>query len=77
MTARRPTPAIDYSGLQRTVPFSERPTCSIAEACSAAGFGRTKLYELIDDGAIETTKIGRRRLVRVPSLLRLLAQNQP
>lgn len=76
MTTRGRASAIDYSGLQARVPFSERPTCSIAEACSAAGFGRTKLYELMDDGAVETTKIGRRRLVRVPSLLRLLAQDQ-
>jgi excisionase family DNA binding protein len=75
--AKRSALAIDYSGLQRTIPFSERPTCSIAEACNAAGFGRTKLYELMDDGAVETTKIGRRRLVRVPSLLRFLAQDPP
>jgi len=74
MTAKKATSSIDYSGLQRPIPFSERPTCSVAEACSAAGFGRTKLYELMDDGAVETTKIGRRRLVRVSSLLRLLAQ---
>ena len=56
------------------IPFSERPTCSIAEACSAAGFGRTKLYELIDGGAVKAVKIGRRRLVQVPSLLKLLGQ---
>lgn len=76
MAVRNSAPAIDYSGLGRTIPFSERPTCSIAEACNAAGFGRTKLYELMDDGAVETTKIGRRRLVRVPSLLRFLARGQ-
>ncbi len=75
MVPKRLAPTIDYSGLQKGIPFSERPTCSIAEACRAAGFGRTKLYELMDDGAVETTKIGRRRLVRVPSLLRLLAQD--
>lgn len=55
-----------------TIPFLERPTCSIAEACSAAGFGRTKMYELIDGGAVKAVKIGRRRLIQVPSLLRLL-----
>jgi len=54
------------------IPFSQRPTCSIAEACSAAGFGRTKLYELIDGGAVKAVKIGRRRLVQVPSLLNFL-----
>jgi excisionase family DNA binding protein len=55
-----------------TVPFVERPTCTIAEACSAVGFGKTKLYELIDGGEVDSIRIGRRRLVRVPSLLRFL-----
>lgn len=55
-----------------SVPFRERPTCSIAEACAAAGFGRTKLYELLDEGVVSATKIGRRRLVRVSSLLAFL-----
>jgi len=32
------------------IPFCERPTCSINEACRAVGFGRTKLYDLIDEG---------------------------
>jgi intracellular multiplication protein IcmO len=36
------------------------------------GLGRTKLYELIGEGAVRTTTIGRRRLVLVSSLLRLL-----
>jgi excisionase family DNA binding protein len=56
-----------------TVPFQERPTCTVAEACAAAGIGMTKLYELIGSGAIESVTIGRRRLIRVDSLLRLLA----
>jgi excisionase family DNA binding protein len=55
-----------------TIPFGERPTCTIAEACEATGLGRSKLYELIGEGRIDTTTIGRRRLVRVPSLLRLV-----
>src|ERR1700740_3646563 len=54
------------------VPFSERPTCTIAEACGAAGFGKTKLYELLDGGVVDSIRIGRRRLIRVPSLLRFL-----
>lgn len=54
------------------IPFTERPTCTIAEACDAAGFGRTKLYELIGGGELETVTIGRRRLVCVSSLLKRL-----
>ena len=68
-----PAPEQKHYVARSTIPFGERPTCTIAEACSAAGFGRTKLYELIEGGAVDTVMIGRRRLVRVPSLLRLLA----
>ncbi len=57
------------------IPFTERPTCSIAEACQAVSLGRTKLYELMDEGFIKTVKIGRRRMVRVPPLLSYLSKN--
>ena len=59
------------------IPFAQRPTCTIKEACSAIGLGRTKLYELIGDGVIETRQIGRLRLVHVPSLLKHLHMDQP
>jgi excisionase family DNA binding protein len=39
------------------------------------GVGRTKLYELIDEGGVQTLKIGRRRLVRVSSLLHLISMS--
>lgn len=54
------------------IPFSERPTCTIAEACEATGLGRSKLYQLMTSGSLDTTRVGRRRLVRVESLLRIL-----
>lgn len=60
----------------KAITFPERPTCSIAEACQAVGFGRTKLYELMDEGLVESVKIGRRRLVRVPSLLHFLSTDR-
>jgi excisionase family DNA binding protein len=55
-----------------TIPFAQRLTCTIAEACEATGLGRTKLYELIGAGCLDTTTIGRRRLVLVRSLRMLL-----
>jgi excisionase family DNA binding protein len=58
------------------IPFQERPTCTVAEACHAAGFGKTKLYELMDGGSVDSVRIGRRRLIRVPSLLRLLGADR-
>ncbi len=41
---------------------------SISDACTALGLGRSKLYQLIEKGHVETVAIGRRRLVRVDSL---------
>lgn len=55
------------------VPFMDRPTCSVAEACEAAGVGKTTLYELMDREVLQSTRLGRRRLVSVPSLLKLLS----
>lgn len=41
---------------------------SIAEAGKALGLGRSKVYNLIAEGRLETVTIGRRRLVRVESV---------
>jgi excisionase family DNA binding protein len=54
------------------IPFAQRLTCTITEACQATGLGRTKLYELIGEGYLDTTTVGRRRLVLVRSLRTLL-----
>lgn len=56
------------------IPFAQRLSCTIPEACVATGLGRTKLYELIGAGCVDTTLIGRRRLVSVQSLLYLLGR---
>ena len=56
----------------KAIPFAQRFTCTINEACEVTGLGRTKLYELIGDGHLATTTVGRRRLVVVRSLLSLL-----
>lgn len=58
--------------MSASIPFPQRLTCTIAEACEATGLGRTKIYGLISEGRIETVTIGRRRLVLVGSLLKLL-----
>lgn len=42
--------------------------CSIPDAARALGVGRSKLYELIGEGRLETVAIGRRRLVRTDSV---------
>jgi len=66
--------ASEAMGPQR-VPFAEKLTCTINEACEMTGLGRTKLHELIGDGHLATTTVGRRRLVVVRSLLSLLESN--
>jgi len=72
-TTARADPALHgkSSGIA-TIPFAQRLTCTIDEACEATGLGRTKLYELIGGGHIDTITIGRRRLVQVRSLLQLV-----
>ena len=71
-----PTTRADDSGTthdtEKFMPFEQRVTCTIPQACAATGLGRTKLYELIGGGYLDTITIGRRRLVHVTSLLNLL-----
>ncbi|WP_431309704.1 excisionase family DNA-binding protein [Bradyrhizobium iriomotense] len=62
-------------GHLRRLPFAQRLTCTVAEACEATGLGRTKIYELIGDGRVTTTTVGRRRLIIVQSLLALVGVN--
>lgn len=49
-------------------------TITIETALRISGLGRTKFYELINEGKIKTTTIGRRRLV-VYASLEALANN--
>jgi excisionase family DNA binding protein len=63
----KPTPK-----LNQTLPFRERLGCSPSEACVALGVGRTFLYQLIAERRVEVTKLGRRTIVSIPSLLKLL-----
>jgi excisionase family DNA binding protein len=69
------TPSASEAMRPQTVPFAEKLTCTINEACEMTSLGRTKLYELIGDGHLATTTVGRRRLVVVRSLLSLLESN--
>src|SRR6478672_7142300 len=52
------------------VPFRDRATCTIKQACAGTVLGRTLIYELIDENLIESTLVKRRRLINVPSLLK-------
>jgi excisionase family DNA binding protein len=54
------------------IPFSQRVTCTVAEACEASGLGRTKIFEAISDRRLAATKVDGRRLIYVVSLLKML-----
>ena len=64
------SPMNDRQG--KVVPFRERLSCTVDDACAVTGLGRTKLYELIGSGQLMTTTVGRRRLIIVRSLLELV-----
>jgi excisionase family DNA binding protein len=47
---------------------------SIKDAARTLGLGRTSIYAMIADGRLEAFKIGRRTLVRMESIRRLVAK---
>jgi excisionase family DNA binding protein len=46
---------------------------SINDAAKALGLGRTSIYAMIADGRLEAFRLGRRRLIRMESIKRLVA----
>ncbi|WP_232307472.1 helix-turn-helix domain-containing protein [Sphingobium chungbukense] len=50
----------------------EQLTTSIDGVKKATGLGITKIYELINEGKLDTVKVGKRTLVKVKSIYRLL-----
>ena len=54
------------------IPDNPKLAYSIPEAATAISIGRSKLYELIAEGRVETRKIGKRTVIPAASLHRLL-----
>ena len=54
-------------------PADIRVAMSVTDAAEALGVGRTKMYELLDSGALESIRIGARRLVTRRALLAFVA----
>ena len=69
----------DVAGVQaasklRSEALLEPLTVRISMAVRLTGLGRSKLYELIKSGEIETIKVGAATLVTMSSLRRLLGR---
>jgi excisionase family DNA binding protein len=56
---------------------TELITVTIDDAVKISGISRSRLYQLIENGKVTSTKIGNRRLVFVSSLRALLEQGHP
>ncbi len=54
----------------------EAVSTSVNDASRALGIGRTKIYELIAQGRLETVKIGRRTLIKAKSIRALIDGEQ-
>jgi hypothetical protein len=54
------------------IPFRQRLSCTVPEACAATGLGRTKMYEAIRTGRVQTRRFGSRTLVVVDSLVAMI-----
>jgi excisionase family DNA binding protein len=53
------------------LPWRERHTVTPAQAQEILSVGKTKLFEMLKNGELESVAAGRRRLVRVESMMRL------
>ena len=49
---------------------------SVADACKMLGIGRTTAYALIESDKLEMCKLGRRTLIKVASIHKLIADQR-
>ena len=49
---------------------------SISETARALGLGRTTIYALINQGRLETVKLGSRTLIKTSSILALIGESE-
>ena len=45
---------------------------SVADACRVSSFGKTRLYQLINEGKLQARKVGKRTLIPAASLRQLI-----
>jgi len=49
---------------------------SVAEACRLLAIGRTRLYQTLNEGRLDSLLIGRKRLITAASVERLVSEAQ-
>jgi len=54
----------------------DRITCTIQEFGRVSGIGRSRIYELLDAGELESVYIGSRRLIVIDSYRRLIERQR-
>jgi excisionase family DNA binding protein len=52
----------------------EAITVTVADARKALGIGHTTIYRLINEGRLDTVKLGRRTLIRTDSIRALVSK---
>ena len=67
-----PGKPVSYPDAMTTIDPAPLLSVRVGEASRMIGIGRTKLYELIKAGDLETVKIGRATLITMRSLRRLI-----
>jgi hypothetical protein len=60
--------------MSNPIPFRDRLSCTVAEACAATGLGKTKLYEILNSrtSPLRAVKAGKRTLLLVPSIIAMI-----
>jgi excisionase family DNA binding protein len=51
-------------------------TVPVGEFCQISGIGRTRVYELIADGSLDSITIGKRRLIVLDSFRQLIERQR-
>jgi excisionase family DNA binding protein len=51
---------------------SDLISTTIGDFCRLSGIGRSRVYELLDAGTLESVKIGKRRLILIDSYRKLI-----
>ena len=60
--------------LARSLPIPQRAGVTVGVASAFSGISRSRIYELLADGTLEGKNVLGRRIVLVPSLLRLIGE---